>query len=88
MSTERNVDLVFVGVEFVSLPRMLHGLEVDLGSAADVAVAAETVPLVDPEQVFAVVSQRCCHLAVAAACRVTENDHDIFDSPFGTAIVG
>ena len=77
------VDLVFVGVEYVALPRHLRGVEVEPGSATDVARASDVLrKAVADDHVFAIVSGGQRHLVVAVALRVSSHDGDIFDSPF------
>jgi hypothetical protein len=79
---ETNIDLLFDGVELISCPRMLRGLELVEPQPADVTRAAELVGVVRPSQkVFVLVSQGVRALVVAAVCWVDENRHDIFWSP-------
>ena len=79
-----NVDLVFVGVEYVSVPRHLRGVTVEEGGAKDIAGAAAAISKNEAkeERVFVLVSEGQRHLVVAAHCSVSEHDRDIFDSPF------
>ncbi|WP_432946218.1 hypothetical protein ACQPXM_07650 [Kribbella sp. CA-253562] len=80
---ETNVDLIFVGVEFMSVPRHLNGIELHVGGDADVRRATEGLGYaVDAGQVFALISGGRRHVIVAAGQRVTEHGGDIFDSPF------
>ncbi len=79
----RNIDLMFVGGQYVELPRHLPDLEVDEPTEADVARAVER--LQEPfahETVIVLESQGRRYLVVAAAVNVAESDMDIFDSPF------
>lgn len=78
---ESNVDLIFVGVDYLAVPHSLKGVVVDHGAGQDVAAVNAAYGEVVPERVFALLSQGHRHLIVAVACRVAENDGDIFDSP-------
>jgi hypothetical protein len=77
------VDLVFVGVEYVSAPRHLRGLELVDATAEDVSRATTAIgrPIENSRvYVLKVGDQR--HLVVAVSGRLDENTHDMFDSPF------
>lgn len=79
----RNVDLMFVGVEYVDLPRFLPDLEIDEPEAPDLARAQERLgKSVELESVLVLKSQGRRHIVIAAAVKTVENDMDIFDSPF------
>ncbi len=77
-----NVDIVFVGVEFLCAPRLFRGLEFAQGTEEDVGRAAALVAEVKAERVFVLLSEGRRHLVVAAGFKVDENQQDIFDSPF------
>lgn len=78
-----NIDMIFVGVEFITLPRHLKGVELMHGSIDDVERAGAALGReVDAEQVFVLVSEGNRFLVVAAAYKLDENEADIFDSPF------
>lgn len=79
----RNVDLMFVGVEYVDLPRALPDLEVDEPADQDVEHAmARLGKSVDVKNVIVLKSQGRRYLIVAAAVKCTESDMDIFEHPF------
>ena len=77
---EKNVDLVFVGVDYMALPRLMRGVSIDLGTADDHTLLRAEMG--DDDQIFVLESDGHRHPVVAKACRVSENDGDIFDSPF------
>ena len=77
-----NIDVVFDGVEYLSLPRFLHGLVLAYGTCEDLVAAGVTMHEVAGDRVYVLVSQGQRHYVVASSCRVNENDGDIFDSPF------
>lgn len=79
---DRNVDLVFVGVEYLAVPRILRGIVLERGSAEDRMRLADVGQDADPERLYILVSEGSRHPIVAVACRVDEHDRDIFDSPF------
>ena len=82
-SQSKNIDLIFAGVEFVALPRLLRGIVLEHGNASDGETAALALgrPAL-PERVFVIISQNRRHIIVAAGYKMAENDGDIFDSPF------
>lgn len=77
----KNIDIIFVGVEFIQLPRHLNGVELDEGGESDVAAVSNLVgkPV---NRVFVLNSGCQRHLIAAVACKVLETECDIFDSPF------
>lgn len=80
---ETNIDIIFVGVEFVSAPRHLRGVELDQGVRSDVEAAAVALGReVEPREVFTLTSEGRRHVVVAAGHQVKEHTGDIFDSPF------
>ncbi len=78
-----NVDLVFVGVEYLALPRLLRGVMLVNGTEVDRATVSELFgPVDDPDQVFILISQSSRFPVVAVACQAREHDFDIFQSLF------
>lgn len=79
---DSNVDLIFVGVDYLAVPHTLEGVVVDHGTAEDVAAVDAAFGKVASGRVFALLSQGRRYPIVAVDCQVGENDADIFDSPF------
>jgi hypothetical protein len=79
---DSNIDIVFVGVRFLSAPRHLRGLELDRGSQEDIDHVMAEVGEIDPDKVFVLSSAGRRHLVLAAAHQVSEHQGNIFDSPF------
>ena len=80
--TEKNIDLVFSGVEYLACPRMLRGLELVEAVSEDLQrLGAEFGDVVPPDDVFILLSAGARHLVIASSCRVSRNLDDIFDSP-------
>ena len=78
-----NVDIAFVGVEYVDLPRYLRGLEIDEPTETDIAFAEDRLSKpVEANAVTVLKVNGKRHIVVAAAVTVTESDMDIFESPF------
>lgn len=77
-----NVDVAFVGVDYLAVPRVLHGLTVERGREDDRVALLDALGDVDLEHIFVLVSAGRRHPVVAVACRVSRNGADIFDSPF------
>jgi hypothetical protein len=79
-----NVDLMFVGVEYVELPRLLDSLQIDTPTADEVRHVGQRLGrTVQATEVTVLVSNGRRYVVVAVALRVAESDMDIFDSPFG-----
>ena len=79
----KNIDIIFVGVEFISSPRHLKGVELMRASPSDVIkVSAEMGKELAADQVFILFSQGKRFPVVAAGYKIDENESDIFDSPF------
>lgn len=78
-----NVDLVCVGVDYMAVPRVLHGIEV-LPPTPDEVHNLELVlgRTVVPDHVKILASGGKRFLIVAASASFSENDWDIFESPF------
>jgi hypothetical protein len=77
-----NIDIVFAGVEFLSIPRRLVGLQLDQGTDVAIDRIAANFRQVERRKIFAMVSGSHRYLIVAAGAQVTEHQGDIFDSPF------
>jgi hypothetical protein len=80
-SETNNIDLIFVGVEFVQLPRHLDGIVIEEGNKSDLALSTK-LKLRSTSKVFVISSAGERHLIAAAAIKICENEVDIFDSPF------
>ena len=78
-----NVDLVFVGVEYADLPRVLSGVVVTAASPDEVRRAEERVGhAVEGSTVRVLETEGRRHLVVAAYFNVEENNLDIGALPF------
>jgi hypothetical protein len=77
----RNVDVIFVGVEYLELATMFEGLEIAEPTDADLAhVRAAYKAEVRPDYVRVLVSQGRRYLVVAAGMKIEENELDLFES--------
>src|SRR5262249_3878557 len=77
----RNLDMVFLGVDYLSLPSRLEGLEIAEPTAADLdRVRAAYRTDVQPEFVHVLASKGRRNIVVAAGVKVEENDLESFDS--------
>jgi len=80
---QTNIDIIFVGVEFIGTPRHFNGIDLMQGTQDDVKSAGATLGReVQAEQVFVLISEGSRYFVVATACKLDENEGDIFDSPF------
>ncbi|MDQ3031404.1 MAG: hypothetical protein M3Y87_03235 [Myxococcota bacterium] len=78
-----NVDIVFLGVEYMSLPRVLRGLTLDQATPEELrSLEAILGKALEPDGVTMLVSGGKRFAVVAFRVAVSENDWDIFDSPF------
>jgi len=78
-----NVDLLCLGVDYMAVPRALHGLEL-LPPTRDEIRHLEVLlgKAVAPDNVKILASEGKRFLVVAARFSFSENDWDIFESPF------
>ena len=77
----KNLDVAFVGVEYVELPTKLKELTVGEAGDNDFRRADQAVGSPVPRgQVFVIESGGRRYVVVAAAVKVFENDLDIFES--------
>lgn len=81
-----NIDLIFAGVKYMDLPRILRGVEVDEPNAADASIIRERLDKQGTsDRIFVIKSNNRRYYVVAAALQIAENEFDIFDSPFSQA---
>lgn len=79
-SRSTNVDIVFLGVEYMSLPRSLRG-----GLTVEPATEDDLRGLATPhagDHAWVLTSGGRRFVVVAGSVTISENDGDIFDSPF------
>lgn len=77
----RNLDVAFVGVEYIELPTMLRDLAFAPPVQDDLRRAEVALGRVPPlERVFAIESSERHYVIVAAAVRVFENDLEYSES--------
>lgn len=77
----RNVDLIFLGVEYLSIPSSLRGLEFDQALPEESAEVMRGLRAgSEVSGVYTLVSEGRRFYIVAAAFRVYENDLDLFES--------
>lgn len=78
-----NVDIMFTGVDYLDLPRMLGEVKIVQPSEDDVRRAQARCPnVISADKVFVLSAKANRYIVVAAFMRVGENDGDIFDVPF------
>ena len=81
-SQESNIDLIFVGVDYIAVPRHMDGLELRIASPSEWSPIVHSLQVKSDSRVFSLVSHGYRHVVVAAACEVVTHQADIFDSPF------
>lgn len=78
-----NIDLVCVGVEYLAVPRHIKGLDLAKPSAAEVSQLSELLGKpIAASRVRLISSGGHRFPIVAASFRISENEDDIFASPF------
>jgi|SRR5215472_4807764 len=79
----RNIDLICMGVEYLAAPRHLRGLQLVEATAEEIRDLSGLLgKTLHPSNVRVISSQSRRYPIVAAGFEVSENDGDIFDSPF------
>jgi hypothetical protein len=78
-----NIDIIFFGVEFISVPRHLEDFAIVEAGKEEIQFLGSLIgKSVDRDNVFVLEAAKARHLVVAAGMKVDENELDIFDSPF------
>ena len=78
-----NIDLVCVGVEYLAAPRHMRGLDLVDATVDEIKTLRDLLGKdVQPSSVRVVVSEGHRFPIVAANFKISENQHDIFHSPF------
>lgn len=80
---DENLDLIFVGVEYVDLPRLLLGIKVDVPTPADLNwLAGHVGRSVQASNVTVLETQGRRHLVLASFFKIEMNKLDLFEIPF------
>src|SRR5262249_23225407 len=78
-----NIDLICVGVEYLAAPRHMRGLDLQEPTAEEIEDLSRLLHReVQLSSIRVIVSEHRRFPVVAASFRISENDGDIFDSPF------
>ena len=78
-----NIDLIFVGVKYVDLPRRLEGVEIDTARPEDLLwLAGRVGQAFEASKVVVLQTGECRHLVVASRFKVEVNQLDLFELPF------
>jgi len=79
----KNIDIVFAGVEYMALPRHLKSVELDDASSREISELSILVGRkLEGKAVTIIIAEGTRYSVVATGMRITENDMDIFHSPF------
>jgi hypothetical protein len=77
----KNIDIIFLGVDYVGIPSMLDGVGLGTSTPEDVMEASRRVGQdCEPGDVHVITSAGRRFLVVAAAYYVFQNDLDLFES--------
>lgn len=78
-----NVDLVCLGVDYMAVPRVLRGVELLSPTSDEIQhLEAQIGRAIDPDNVKILASEGKRFPIVASSFSLSENDWDIFESPF------
>ncbi|WP_305987621.1 hypothetical protein [Roseibium sp. MMSF_3544] len=80
-----NVDLIFAGVEFVSLPRYLNEITMDWASFEELELIGNQLAsqLEPSSKAYVIQDQFARHLIVAVGFKLETNERDFIDTGFG-----
>ncbi len=79
----KNIDLVCAGVEYLATPDYMRGLDLQAPTAEEVQILSGLLGRqVEPSCIRVIVSEGHRFPIVAASFMISENEHDIFYSPF------
>lgn len=81
---DRNIDILFGGVQYVMLPRHFKWLDniVEATEEDTTMLVALFGEILDPHKIFVLIAENKKHFVVAAGMKIQESETDIFDSPF------
>ncbi len=81
--TKNNVDIVFIGIEYLAAPRFLRGVEIAEPTNEELRqLEARLGKRLTESSIVILVSAGQRFPIVAASFKVEENELDIFESPF------
>ena len=78
-----NIDVVFGGVEYISLPRFLREIEITSAQDEDVMCLRDVLEdEINTKDIYVIMSEGRRYYVVASGMKVSSNKLDIFDSKF------
>jgi hypothetical protein len=78
-----NLDVVCLGVDYMAVPRVFHGLELTVPTADEIQHLENLLGrVIAPSHVKILTSEGKRFPVVASSVSICENDWDIFESPF------
>jgi hypothetical protein len=79
----RNIDLICVGVDYLATPGYMRGLDLQEPTAEEIKSLSRLLAKdIKPANIRVIVSEGRRFPIVAVSFRISENDDDIFCSPF------
>jgi len=78
------IDIIFVGVEYIAMPRHLGAIELVDAAPAETSMLEEVLQksLVPPTRAWALIGPKGRFLVVGVAVKIEEHEGDMFQSPF------
>lgn len=88
-SFEKNIDLIFYGVDYMGIPAVFNGLEVARIQDSEIrSLPAVAITNSGPSWVYRLATERREFYVVAAHCRIHENELDFMESSLQTVGAG
>ena len=85
LELEKNIDVVFLGVEFLHLPSTLPGLQLQQASAKETAkIVGDLIKVGECCTVYTILSGNRRYYVAAVAFMILENDLDLTESSLET----
>ncbi len=79
----KNIDVICVGVEYLAAPRHMRGLDLAEATTEEIKNLSDLLGKeIQRSRVRVIISEGRRFPIVAVSFRISENDGDIFDSPF------
>jgi hypothetical protein len=81
-SESRNIDIIFLDVDYIELPAIMCGLELASDATAEELSNVKEIigDIVSPERMFVLISKGRRHLVVAGGMWVRENDLELMET--------
>jgi hypothetical protein len=81
-SESRNIDIMFVDVDYIELPALMYGLEITSNATTEELSNVQQIigDTVSPDRMFVLISKGRRHIVVAGGMWVRENDLELMET--------